>query len=97
VRQLLFSFIVYMLIVNPVRAEQSRNIELLAASCAACHGTRGNSSNDIPTLAGIDKNKFKQEINAFVSGEREATVMHQHAVGYSDVEMELLADFFSKQ
>ncbi len=82
---------------NPVLAVQARNIELLASSCAACHGTRGHSSTDIPSLAGIDKNKFTKEIAAFVSGERKATVMHQHAVGYSQDEIEFLADFFSKQ
>lgn len=78
-------------------AEPVANVELLASSCAACHGTRGHSVTEIPSLAGIDKTKFKHEINAFLSGERKATVMHQHAVGYSQAEIDALSTFFSQQ
>jgi len=74
-----------------------RNVELLAASCAACHGTQGHSDTNIPSLAGIDKDKFKTEISRFVSGARKATVMQQHAQGYTSAEIELLATFFSQQ
>ena len=33
----------------------------------------------------------------FKSGKRPATVMHQHAKGYTDQQIELMADYFSKQ
>lgn len=84
------------LMVQAVIADE-RNVELLAASCAACHGTNGHSVGDIPSLAGIDKDKFIREISAFIAGERKATVMHQHALGYTQREIELLATFFSQQ
>lgn len=86
-----------LLSVNSVWADDDRNVELLASSCAACHGTRGHSNSDIPVIAGMDKVIFKQKILAFLTGEQEATVMHQHSVGYLPSEVELLADFFSKQ
>jgi cytochrome c553 len=69
----------------------------LAASCAACHGTQGRSAGGIPVLAGVDKSLLLERLNGFRSGSRPASVMHQHAKGYTDRELELLADYFSKQ
>jgi cytochrome c553 len=86
-----------LLAVTSVRADEVRNIELLASSCAACHGTRGNSNTEIPVIAGMDKELFKQKLTAFLTGEREATVMHQHAAGYLPTEIDILADYFSQQ
>jgi len=72
----------------------SRN---LAASCAACHGTNGNSVGGAPVLAGMDKAFFINQMKDFKSGARPATVMHHHAKGFSDEEFEKLADFFAAQ
>jgi cytochrome subunit of sulfide dehydrogenase len=74
--------------------KHARNI---SASCAACHGTNGNSVNGAPVLAGMDKAYFVTQMKAFKSGSRPATVMNQHAKGYSDEEFEKLASFFSAQ
>jgi len=73
---------------------RSRN---LTASCAACHGTNGHSVNGTPVLAGMDKKMFVIQMKDFKSGARPATVMHQHAKGYSDEEFEKMAEFFSVQ
>lgn len=78
-------------------ADGHRNIELLASSCAACHGTNGHSAGGTPTLAGLDKLHFITQMDQFINGTRDATVMKHHASGYSADEIELLADFFSKQ
>lgn len=86
-----------LLAVTSVRADEVRNIELLASSCAACHGTRGHSLTEIPVIAGMDKELFKQNLSAFLTGERAATVMHQHAAGYLPTEIDILADYFSQQ
>jgi cytochrome subunit of sulfide dehydrogenase len=72
----------------------ARNI---ASSCAACHGTNGHSVGGAPALAGLDKTYFVEQMKAFKSGSRPATLMNQHAKGYSDAEFELLASFFSAQ
>ena len=69
----------------------------LAASCAACHGTNGHAKGDFPKLAGLERSAFIAAFNAFRSGERAATVMHQHARGYSESEIALLADWFAAQ
>ena len=80
-----------------VHADGHKNIELLASSCAACHGTNGHSVGGTPSLAGLDKLHFMTQMDQFINGSRESTVMKHHASGYSADEIELLADFFSKQ
>lgn len=75
---------------------------VLAASCAACHGTNGNAvtgSNESrnATLAGRDAAEFTTKMLGFKDGSREATVMHHHAKGLTETEIRQLADYFSKQ
>jgi cytochrome c553 len=69
-----------------------------AASCAACHGFEGRSTSEVPALAGKSKGDLVKALQDFKSGaSKTATVMHQHAKGYSDAQLEAIADFFSKQ
>lgn len=67
----------------------------LAASCSACHGTDGHSVGGTPVLAGLERAHIVKQMQDFKSGARPATVMHRHAAGYSDPEIEKLADYFS--
>lgn len=80
-----------------VHAEVDAHGRNLAASCAACHGTNGNNEGGMPVLAGMDKGLFVTSMKDFKSGARPATVMHNHAKGYTDEEFEKLADFFAAQ
>lgn len=78
------------------------HIRTLAASCAACHGTNGNavSGNAVNNnfgLAGINGQYFVAQMLAFKNGSRPATVMHHHAKGLNEDEINLLAIYFSKQ
>ena len=73
------------------------HIRTLAASCAACHGTNGNSHSTTPVLAGLDATYFSNQMLAFKNGERTSTVMHHHARGLTDDEIMQLADYFSEQ
>lgn len=68
-----------------------------AASCAACHGTHGRSQGGIASLAGPDKAQLLDKLLAYKSGKLPATVMHQHAKGYTDSELERIAAFYSRQ
>lgn len=74
-------------------------VRALAANCAACHGTNGHSvlGSAIPGLAGYEKEKLVAAMKEFREGKRQSTIMHQIAKGYSNVETEALADYFSKQ
>ncbi len=82
---------------------QNVHIRQLAASCAACHGTQGNSvaanSDDggNSVLAGIAPAEFKEKMLGFKDGSRKATVMHHHAKGLTVDEINQLAVYFSQQ
>ena len=68
-----------------------------AASCAACHGTNGKSLGGIASIAGADKQQLLDKLLAYKNGTLPATVMHQHAKGYTDAELARLAGHFSRQ
>ena len=90
-------WIVMMLLVLPAIAGADPHIRTLAASCAACHGPDGNSAGGTPVLAGLERNHFVLQMKAFRSGERSSTVMHHHAKGLTETEIEQLADYFAAQ
>ena len=70
----------------------------LAANCFTCHGTNGNSAGGIPPgLAGRDRAELFQTMKDFQSGNRPATIMHQHAKGYTDAQLRLIAAYFAEQ
>lgn len=73
------------------------HIQTLAASCAACHGSQGNSVGGTSVLAGLDASHFVLQMMAFRNGSRSATVMHRHAKGLSVEEINALAVYFSEQ
>ncbi|HSS46268.1 MAG TPA: cytochrome c [Burkholderiales bacterium] len=69
----------------------------LAANCANCHGTDGKSAGVMPPLAGLDRSYLVRHMQDFKAGRRPATIMHQLAKGYSDEQIELIADYFAAQ
>lgn len=68
---------------------------MLSNSCAACHGTDGNSPGDIPTLHGKSADFIERALKGFRSGERDSTVMGRHATGYTDEEIAQIAEYFA--
>ena len=73
------------------------NAAYLAANCANCHGTSGSAKGAMPSLAGQKKDFIVEQMKAFRDGKRPATIMHQLAKGYTDQQIELVADYFSRQ
>ncbi len=94
----LTALVAQLLVAPPGRAEPANNhLLILSASCAACHGTNGNSVGGTPVLAGLDREYFLQQMNGFRDGSRGSTVMHHHAKGLSPEEITRLAEYFSAQ
>jgi cytochrome c553 len=71
----------------------------LAAACAICHGTQGKPAPSAPLipLAGLPRDHIATQMRAFRDGKRPATVMHQIAKGYSDVQIDALAAWYAAQ
>jgi cytochrome subunit of sulfide dehydrogenase len=71
----------------------------LAATCANCHGTDGKAveGSQVTSLAGLDKSYIAAQMNAFKTGARPATVMHQISKGFNDAQVESLAAYFAAQ
>jgi cytochrome c553 len=69
----------------------------LAATCANCHGTTGQSVAPIPTLAGLSKDNIVRLMREFREGKRLATVMDQLAKGYTEEQIDLIAGHFAAQ
>jgi cytochrome c553 len=68
----------------------------LAATCFTCHGTDGHSVDGVPpSLAGQNRNYLLKQLQEFREGKRPATIMHQHAKGYTDEQLELIAGYFA--
>jgi len=71
---------------------------MLAYACAGCHGTNGGSAGPtMPSLSSQSKTAIVDAMKKFKSGERPSTVMGRLAKGYSDAEIDVLGDYFSKQ
>ena len=69
----------------------------LAANCANCHGTAGVSQGAMPSLAGRKKEYIVEQMSAFREGKRPATLMHQMAKGYTDAQIDAIAEHFARQ
>jgi cytochrome c553 len=67
---------------------------LLASNCFQCHGTNGSGGFD--RIQG--STELLSELRKFASGDEDpGGIMAAHAVGYTDEQLQLIADFLSKQ
>ena len=87
----------FAIVSEPVLAAENINGRNWAATCTGCHGTDGHSEGGMPGLAGLQKAYIVGAMREFKAGTRPATVMHQHAKGYTDEQIERIAEFFAAQ
>lgn len=71
-------------------------VALLAAACSGCHASADNDTG-FPVIHGRPSDEIREAMRAFRSGEREGTVMNRLAKGYSDAEIDSLADYLARQ
>lgn len=74
-------------------AENDRGRQL-AAACASCHRLDGRDT-DIPSIIGLDEDKFVSVMRSFKSGGR--SIMQTIALSLSDEEIAILAHYFAAQ
>lgn len=82
--------------IGPAAAADPQYVRSLAATCFTCHGTDGRSVGGVPpSLAGQNKNYLLKQLQEFRDGKRPATIMHQHAKGYTDEQLNMIAGYFA--
>ncbi len=72
-----------------------RHARSLAATCANCHTATEQRQAVIPPLAGMSAHDIVDAVRAFRSGERQGTVMPQLAKGYTDAQIEAIAQWYA--
>ena len=69
-----------------------------AQSCAACHGSKGNSNNPaFPSLAGQPASYIASQLTAYREGKRENAIMNGQAAGLSDQQIRDIAAYYAAQ
>lgn len=74
------------------------DVEILARTCNGCHGVGGVSAgNPMPSIGGLPKDYLKRVMKQWKYGERGAVTMDRIVKGFSDDQLDALAEHFSKQ
>lgn len=69
---------------------------MLAAGCFACHGTDGNDPV-FGRLSGEEAAELIKEMAELkTTNSADAAIMKVHTLGYTDEQIKLIADYFSK-
>ena len=68
-------------------------VKNMVSNCFSCHGTDGRSAGSIPSLTGINAQQALLVLKGFKSGALPSTVMTRHAKGYTDAELEAIANY----
>lgn len=70
--------------------------EVMAHSCAACHGTEGRLGDEFfMPLAGMPESQFVRTMQDFRQDKRPSTLMGHVAKGFSDAELKAMAVYFA--
>lgn len=78
------------------KAQTSPNGRLLASNCFQCHGTNGKGPG-FERLTGESANEIYKELQEFRSGKEGKGIMAAHALGYTDAQLRVLAQWLSTQ
>jgi sulfide dehydrogenase cytochrome subunit len=65
----------------------------LSASCFTCHSI--DATGNMPGLVGYPRDLLVSQMKAFTDGSRPATIMNRIGKGYSEADIELIADYIA--
>ena len=83
------------ILINLLKLSFANNIAL---PCYGCHISNNNKSyNSIPMIEGIDKNYFITAFHEYKNKIRDNYLMQIISQGYSESEIENLAEYFSNK
>ena len=68
-----------------------------AAQCTGCHAASAKVDSAIPRLAGRTAADIVAQMQAFKSGEKPSTVMGRLAKGFSETEVQAIAEWYAQQ
>ena len=72
------------------------NGRLLASNCFQCHGTNGKGPG-FDRLAGKSASSIYGDLKEFQAGQEGNGIMARHALGYTDAQLQALAQWLSTQ
>ena len=82
---------------KPIKTESAQDLyqRSLSATCANCHGTDGKGVENatMPVINHLNSEQILTQLRAFKSGAREGTIMPQLAKGYTDEQIQSVANF----
>lgn len=97
-RSTLYSAIALLALASGTTVADGVSPVMLAYTCAGCHGTDGSSVGpSSPHIAAMNKEYFVESMKAFKEDGKNSTIMNRIAKGYTDEQIEGMADFFAKQ
>jgi sulfide dehydrogenase cytochrome subunit len=68
-----------------------------ASSCTGCHATGARVDTAVVRLVGRSSADIVAQMQAFKTGQKPATVMDRIAKGFTDPEIQAIADWYAQQ
>lgn len=78
-------------------AQSPPNGLALSLNCSTCHGLDGKGATTVTPLKGMPAEAILASMKQFKAGERPATIMTRIAKGFSDEEIQAIAQFLATQ
>lgn len=86
------------LMINTITWADDGSLSMLVGICFGCHGPNGSSLGPAtPTIAGLNDETFVEIMEEYKYDERPSTIMGRIAKGYTDRDLQRMADYFAKQ
>ena len=80
-----------------VASAQSVNAALVAANCAVCHGQGGAGAGDLPAINKSSPAQIADNMKAMRDGKKPSTIMGRIAKGYTDAQIDAVANQLGKK
>ncbi|MFC1673370.1 c-type cytochrome [Pseudomonadota bacterium] len=75
-----------------IASAENTNPVLLSGSCAVCHGQGGESEGHIPAINEMTANGIGDRMREYRDGKRKGTIMQKVAKGYSNPQIDIIAN-----